>query len=155
MSSDKDRQNDIMVLSGNGRVSRNFSSLTEGLDLASQHQGVEGKSLEPLELPMKAAITGVVTLEASESFKQGLNKFHRGDYRGAIQDFNQALRFNADFAEVYYYRGISRYKKGDYLGAINDYSQVLRVNPHNAEAYSERGLIRAALGDRWGAMQDY
>jgi serine/threonine-protein kinase len=155
MSSDNERQNDIMVLSGKGRVSRNFSSLTEELDLASQQQAVAGNSLEPLALPMKPAITGVVTLEASESFKQGLNKFHRGDYRGAIQDFNQALRFNADFAEVYYYRGMSRYKKGDYLGAINDYSQVLRVNPHNAEAYNERGFVRAVLGDRWGAMQDY
>jgi len=158
MSSDNEQQNDIMVLAGNGRVSRESSSLTEALDLASQSQSVEDKSLQSLRtsvLQTKADSTGVEGLGVSDLFSQGLNKFNRGDYRRAIEDFNQALRINPDFAEAYHYRGRSRYKKGDYLGAIHDYSQVLRINPGNAEAYSNRGLVRAELGDRWGAMQDY
>lgn len=158
MSSDNKRHNEIMVLSGNGRVSGGTSGLMEGLDLASQSLAVEGKSLQPLQtsaLQTKADSAGVATIEASEFFKQGLEKFDRGDYRPAIEDFNQALRNNPDFADAYYYRGMSRYKKGDALGAINDYSQLLRINPSHVEAYSNRGLIRALLGDRWGGMQDY
>jgi tetratricopeptide (TPR) repeat protein len=167
MTGDKDR-NEIEVLWGNQSMSRNTSSLIEDIDLTSESQAVEGKSLQPIQTPAvhtTADSAAVETLGASEFFKQGLDKFQRGDYRRAIQDFNEALRINPDLADseavaslqasAYYYRGMSRYKKGDSLGAIQDYSQVLGINPHHVEAYSNRGWIRSELGDRWGAMQDY
>jgi serine/threonine-protein kinase len=104
---------------------------------------------------LEANFTTSTAPTASDFFNHGLENFNRGDYRGALADFNLALRLNPDLADAYLYRGIIRSEKADYLGAIQDYSQVLRINPNHAEAYSNRGLIRTLLGDRWGAMQDY
>jgi len=158
MSSDNNQHNKVMALSGNRRTSGDSANLTGGLDLASQCQAFEGESLELLQappVPTNADREAKSTLEASEFFTQGLQKFNRGDDRSAIEEFNQALQLNPDFAEAYSYRARIRQKKGDYLGAAQDYSQVLRISPSNAEAYCHRGLIRAELGDRWGATQDY
>ncbi len=133
-----------MVLSGNRGVSEDSSNQMAGLDVTSQNPAVEGTLQAP-----------PVQTKAENYFRQGLDKFNRGDYRSAIEDFNQALQINPEFAEAYKYRAKSRYSKGDYLGAIKDYSQVLRINPLEAGLYSDRGLLRAHAGDRWGAMQDY
>lgn len=94
-------------------------------------------------------------IKADDFFREGLDKFNQGDYRAAIENFNQALRFNPDFAEAYKYQAKSRYYRGDYVGAIKDYTEAVRINPGNAGAYCDRGLIRAQVGDHWGAMQDY
>ena len=137
MSSDKNQQNKIMVLSEHRELSR---------DLESQDQTIERESLEVLQIP---------PVQTEDIFKQGLDKFNRGDDRAALEHFNQVLRLNSDCAEAYSFRARIRSKKGDHLGAIQDYSEVLRVNPQDAEAYSSRGFVRAESGDRWGAMQDY
>jgi tetratricopeptide (TPR) repeat protein len=135
----ENNRNKIVPLSGNQTVLKGSFRLMEDMDLTSQSQAEEGESM----------------LGASEFFKRGLDKFNRGNYRSAIEDFNQALRINPNLIEAYYYRGMTRYKKADALGAIQDYNEVLRLNPDDADAYSNRGLVRAELGDRWGAMQDY
>lgn len=118
------------------------------LNSANQSQGDENLALQSVETP-------TISTNTDDFFKSGLNNFSRGEYRSAIEDFNQALRINPNLADAYHYRAMSRYYKGDRLGAIKDYSQLIRINPQNAEAYSNRGLMQAELGERWGAMQDY
>jgi tetratricopeptide (TPR) repeat protein len=137
MSSNKNQQNKIMVLSENRELSR---------DLGSQASAIDSESLKPSQIP---------SVQAKDFFQQGLDKFNRGDDRAALERFNQVLRLNPDCADAYSFRARIRSKKGDHVGAIQDYSEVLRVNPQDVEAYSSRGFVRAESGDRWGAMQDY
>lgn len=93
--------------------------------------------------------------EAIIYFHRGINRHTSGDIKGAIAEYNQALRLRPDFAEVYYKRGISRYKLGDLKGAILDYNQAISLNPNYAGVYNHRGFTRHDLGDFPGAIRDF
>ena len=75
---------------------------------------------------------------------RGNAKRHKGDYEGAIEDYNKAIELfgkdNPDAAESYYNRGAAKKKKGDavkekeekkklYEDAREDYEMALRLNP--------------------------
>lgn len=130
-------------------MSRSSSTLNKrGFDSANQSQSVDSQSLQ-------APQTSTVQTKAQKFLRQGLNKLNRGNYPGALQDFNHALRLNPNFAEAYVCQSIIHYYQGDHLGAIEDCDQVLRINPGNADAYNNRGLNRVALGDYKRAIADF
>jgi tetratricopeptide (TPR) repeat protein len=61
---------------------------------------------------------------------RGLAKQKKGDFEGALGDFNQALRLNPNYALAYRSRGNGRHKKGDLDGAIADFN-VPSSSVHN------------------------
>ena len=93
--------------------------------------------------------------DADFYFKQGQNLANSGDIKGAIENFNQAIRINPNYAEAYVERGNARDDSGDFKGAIEDYNQALRINSNLAEAYNDRGIARAGSGDVKGAIEDF
>lgn len=95
------------------------------------------------------------SLTAEELYQRGYTKSQRGDYRGAIADYTEAVKLNSNIAEVYCYRGFALYKLRDYRGANADYSQALQLNASLAEAYYYRGLSRMKLGYIQAAIEDY
>ncbi|NMG20321.1 tetratricopeptide repeat protein [Brasilonema bromeliae] len=88
-------------------------------------------------------------------YRRGEEKARKGDYEGAIVDFNEFLRLNPNGFKAYYNRGLARQKLGDYEGAIIDFDKYLRFNPNDVEARQNRGLLRFELGDYKGAIADY
>jgi len=72
--------------------------------------------------------------------KQGKAKLQKGDYSGAITEFNNAILLNSSFYEAYYNRGQAKSKVGNHHGAIMDFSKAIEINPNYSEAYCERGL---------------
>ncbi|MCA1993370.1 MAG: tetratricopeptide repeat protein [Coleofasciculus sp. S288] len=96
-----------------------------------------------------------VQTKAKNFLKQGLDKLNRGNYPGALESFQQALRIDPNFTEAYVCRSIIHYYQGNHQEAIEDCNQVLRINPRNADAYNNRGLNRVALGDYKGAIADF
>ena len=88
-------------------------------------------------------------------FLRGNERYGKGDKRGAIENFNQALKLKPDFAEVYYNRGLARAELGDNLGAVEDFNEALLINPGYAAAYNNRGNARRESGDARGAIADY
>lgn len=93
--------------------------------------------------------------QADEYFNQGVSLYKSGNKQGAIEKFNQALKFNPNYGDTYYNRGIARDDLGDKQGAIADYNQALKLNPNNADAYYNRGLVRKDMGDKQGAIADF
>ena len=61
--------------------------------------------------------------------------FIRGtDFPGSVDDLNQAIRLNSNFAEAYFERGKlkafgTRNESQNKQAAIEDYSQAIRINP--------------------------
>jgi DNA-binding helix-hairpin-helix protein with protein kinase domain len=83
-------------------------------------------------------------------YNQGNAYYKLGDYEGAIENFNQALRLNPNDTKAYVNRGNARYEiaqhSGDpdrqYKGAIADFNKALFLNPNEVEAYVKRGFVR-------------
>ncbi|MEH2069134.1 MAG: tetratricopeptide repeat protein [Nostoc sp.] len=94
-------------------------------------------------------------MTAEDFFKGGNDKYQKKDYQGAIEDFNQAIKINPNYANAYKYRGDAHYYLGDKEGAIEDYSQAIKINPNYANAYNNQGFVRSELGYKNSAIEDY
>jgi tetratricopeptide (TPR) repeat protein len=93
--------------------------------------------------------------KADNFFLEAEEKRKAGDYRGAIIDYDQAIRLNPKYSEAYSNRGFARYKVGDNQGAITDYDQAIRIDPESTIAYNRRAVFRNRLGDDQGAIADF
>ncbi len=87
--------------------------------------------------------------------KQGDECFQKKQYEAAIHNYNQALQFNPNDADIYYKRGLARYYLVDDEQAIEDYNQAIKINPKYPKAYNKLGLARYGLGDYEQAIEDY
>lgn len=91
----------------------------------------------------------------AKSFQEeGLEKTGAGDYQGAIEEFNEAIHLDANFADAYFYRGYARSQVGDKQGALADYNQLIRLKPDLALGYNNRCSIRNQLKDYQNAIAD-
>lgn len=91
----------------------------------------------------------------AKSFQEeGLEKASAGDYQGAIEEFNEAIHLDANFADAYFYRGYARSQLGDKEGALADYNQLIRLKPDQPLGYNNRCSIRNQLKDYQNAIAD-
>ncbi len=72
----------------------------------------------------------------------------KGDNNRAIQDYDQAIRLNPNFANAFVNRGIVYESKQQYDRAIQDFDQAIRLNPNYANAFSSRCWGRAIWGQQ-------
>jgi tetratricopeptide (TPR) repeat protein len=92
---------------------------------------------------------------AEEFLSDGLLKANSKDYKGAIADYNEAIRLKPDYDFAYVNRGNAKYGLGDKQGSIADYNEAIRLNPNYALAFNNRGDAKNNLGDKQGAITDY
>ncbi len=57
---------------------------------------------------------------ADNYYRWGMAEAQRGNFRGAIDNYNQAIEQDADFAHAYMARSIARFRAGDQAGALAD-----------------------------------
>jgi tetratricopeptide (TPR) repeat protein len=111
---------------------------------------------------------------AIDFYNRGFAYLLKDQYDRAIEDFDQAIRFNPNYALALNSRGHAYFSKGvaacrpaslppcalaiaQYDRAIDDFNQAIRLNPDDAMAawaYGERGLTKSAKGDFAGAAAD-
>lgn len=70
-------------------------------------------------------------------FKRGIVCFNDGDYKPAIQDFNQACSLKPDNAEYYYWKGNACFYDKQYGAAIAALEKALEKDPGNSN-YQKR-----------------
>ncbi|MCY3723945.1 MAG: trypsin-like peptidase domain-containing protein [Candidatus Poribacteria bacterium] len=76
------------------------------------------------------------------------------DNRGAIKNYNAALKLNPALVEIYSKRGIVKTRIDDMRGALRDFDKMLSINPAHIFAYNNRGSAKAHLEDTHGALDD-
>ena len=78
----------------------------------------------------------------------------RNDNRGAIRDYNAALKLNPDLVEIYSKRGIVKLRIRKLGSAIKDFDKMIEINPEHIFAYNNRASAKGNLGDERGILED-
>ncbi|HBB31754.1 MAG TPA: hypothetical protein DDZ80_11760 [Cyanobacteria bacterium UBA8803] len=89
-----------------------------------------------------------------EIFQRGKDKYQRGDYSGAIEDFNQVLTLVPDHPETYILRGLARYRLDDTKGAVEDFRQASLLDPKAAAPYNHLGNVQLKIGEVKDALEN-
>src|SRR5438477_630609 len=80
----------------------------------------------------------------------GFVQLQRGDFDGAIPDFNRAIELDPKFAMAFSNRAGAKSGRGDLEGAIADCTRALELKPNNPSAYQNRAVARMHKGDLGG-----
>jgi tetratricopeptide (TPR) repeat protein len=92
---------------------------------------------------------------ADDLSKEGTVKIQRGDFDGAIKDFNEAIRLNPNDPTFYILRARAKHFKNDFDGVIKDFDEVIRIEPDMPYAYLYRGNAKIERADIDGAIKDF
>ena len=84
---------------------------------------------------------------------RGVERANRGNYKGAIADYDSAIMLKANNANVFINRGLVKEKIKDFEGARKDYEQAIIAEPKNSKGYScmatcyfKQNLFKEAIG---------
>ncbi len=95
-------------------------------------------------------------LSADDWYLQAQNKLKRGDYQGAISEFNQAINLNPKYQQAFNGRGIAYSKLKDYSQALADYDSAIALESDAAKkVYYNRALTYSKLKQYPQAIADY
>ncbi len=109
----------------------------------------------PTEEPIAPEDTGEM------HFNWGVELFHEGEYKEAIEQLDQALALGWETADLYYYRGCACQEWWFSEGAcsleqaIVDYSIAIELDPGNVAYYEERAWSFYNARDLKSAIYDY
>ncbi len=81
-------------------------------------------------------------------------RFGQGDYQGAKEDMDAAIRFAPESPINYSRRGACWFHMGEYQNATDDLTEAIRREPGNAEHYRKRSLALEKLGRQDEAERD-
>jgi tetratricopeptide (TPR) repeat protein len=79
----------------------------------------------------------------------------KGDFSGAIADYNLAIALDPGNVTAYVARGNAYRDKGDLNRAIADYKLAIMLDPINAQAYNNRAIAYSLKGYLDRAMADF
>lgn len=94
-------------------------------------------------------------LAANAYYDRGCMYDARGEQDEALKDYNEAIRKNAKFSEVYNARANIWSQKEEYDKALADYGKSLQLDPMCALVMCNRGMVWVAKNDLDRALVDY
>jgi len=122
-----------------------YEVLSDSVQRSQYDQGFDPKSFSEHKEAMRP----------QDYYVRAASKALIKDYQGALEDYNQAIALNPQFAEAYLKRGAIRYKLGDDRGVLKDCNAALSINPDLAPAYYYQGRARYRLGYTQAAIDAY
>jgi tetratricopeptide (TPR) repeat protein len=113
----------------------------------------KGKAME-VENKLTEAIENDSTLLYSY-IERGYHRLESGYLKGALDDYNAALRIDKKDPEIWLSRGIVHEKMKDFEAAYADYSKAISLDPEFDKAWLNRGNLLTKLGQYDEAIEDY
>lgn len=93
--------------------------------------------------------------DSQQYFKRAKAKMLKGDYKGAIQDYSEAIRIDPKNALAYVNRGSTYNCLKDDKSSLADYEKAIEIDPKLAIAYYNRGNQMRRLKKFQEALADY
>lgn len=94
-------------------------------------------------------------LDEAYYYNRGLMKQESKDFKGAYEDFTEAINKNPKNSKIYNNRGITKSKIHDYKEAIENYNKAIKLNPNESIYYYNRGLAWYHLNAPENAIPDF
>ncbi|HTU88745.1 MAG TPA: tetratricopeptide repeat protein [Gemmataceae bacterium] len=86
----------------------------------------------------------------------GMARSQKGDYDGAIAEFDKAIAILPTFKKAYGQRGQTWMQKKKWAKAESDFTRALSsLNPAHPSIYQNRGICRMEKGNLEGALADF
>ncbi len=79
----------------------------------------------------------------------------KGEFDLAIQDYNELIKLNPNYAKPFNNRGVAYQKRGDYDLALKDFDAAIDLDPNYANAFANRAEIYQKKGDYPNALKDF
>ncbi|TMK10002.1 MAG: tetratricopeptide repeat protein, partial [Alphaproteobacteria bacterium] len=77
----------------------------------------------------------------------------KGEYDRAVQDYDQSIKLDPNYARAFNNRGVAYQKKGEYDRAIEDFDASIKLNPDYASAFANRAQTYLNKGEYARAVQ--
>ena len=87
--------------------------------------------------------------------EEGITKLYSSEFEEAERLFTEAIEYNPENFEAYYYRGNCKANKRKYQEAIEDFSVAIKYNSGYAQAFANRGQMKFYLNDQEAACEDW
>lgn len=91
----------------------------------------------------------------SAYINRGYYRFQKGDFKGAIKDYDQAIRLDDADANAFINRGIAKEKVDDLTGALADYTRAIEIDVDLAKSYASRAQVYFKQNQFKLALDDY
>jgi predicted O-linked N-acetylglucosamine transferase (SPINDLY family) len=76
-------------------------------------------------------------------------------HREALENYDEAIRLNPEFADAYCNRGNALQRLKQYAAAVENYDKSILLKPNNADALYNRGNVLQALKQYKAALESY
>jgi tetratricopeptide (TPR) repeat protein len=87
--------------------------------------------------------------------ERALQRFEGGYYKGAVEDYSNALEIDPSDEEIWLGRGLAREKLKDYEGAFSDYTRAIDIKEDFFKAWINRGNVLFKLERYADAIEDF
>ncbi len=94
------------------------------------------------------------TQSAEDLYASAVRKAEYFNFKGALDDLNEAIALNPRYIKAYTYRGYVKDELDDYKGALADYNTAVSLKGDDYEAYARRGALKKRYRDYDGAIED-
>jgi tetratricopeptide (TPR) repeat protein len=98
---------------------------------------------------MKKTLTAIAVLcslavlgqTSEEHLRNGITKHKKQDYKGAIRDYDKAIKSDKNNKDAFYNRGTCELALKDFKSAMNDFNATLELDARFVKAYYSRATV--------------
>jgi tetratricopeptide (TPR) repeat protein/V8-like Glu-specific endopeptidase len=145
-------QGELVAVHGQG--DRSVNGQKTGFNLGIVVEKIPSTALGLADRPVPTKATSQMP-KADDYFLAANESYDRGDYDGALNNYNRAISMNPQYAFAYNNRANLYLQKRELRKALGDYNRAIALQPNLALAYGNRGTVKTELQDTKGALTDY
>jgi tetratricopeptide (TPR) repeat protein len=161
------RQPDFFVNRGIAKDALNDSTAFADFELAlmlnpnhtlARHNLDAWKAKQLKQMSAEERLSKTIAVDSTMLYpylERAQQRFESGYFKGALDDYNQAIQLDSNNVEIWYARALTKEKLKDYEGAFSDYTKAIDLKENYAKAWMGRGNTLLKLERYDDAIEDY